>query len=70
MENPNQMSEQRLPDTKLKLVEEVNDQFLGNIEFLPRLFESFIEGILHCGQTINESTTDGNFTYNSWYRGC
>ena len=46
MEDPNQVSEQCLPDTELELVQKVDNHHLGNIKFLPRPFEPFAEGIL------------------------
>jgi hypothetical protein len=69
MENPNQVGEQCLPDTELKLVQEVNDHHPGNIKFLPRLFESFAEGILCCAESNRESAVWGDFAYNNWYGG-
>jgi len=46
MKDSDQVCEQRLPDTKFEFMHEVNDHHPGNIEFLPRKFESLVEGIL------------------------
>ena len=55
MENPNQVSEQCFPDTKLKLVKKVDDHHPRNIKFLPGLLESFIKGIL-CDTRSNHAS--------------
>ena len=43
MKYANQVCEQRFPDTKFKLVHEVNDHHFGNIEFFPKPLK---EGVL------------------------
>lgn len=48
MKDADQMCEQCLPDTKLKLVHEIDDHHLGNIERVPKSLE---EGVLYHSST-------------------
>ena len=47
MENPEQMSEQRFPDPKFKLVHEINNQHPREVELDIEAMEALNERILH-----------------------
>lgn len=67
MEDPNQVSEKCLPDTKFELVEKVNNHHLGNTELLPRLFQSFTERVLYRAESNCKLSMQRNLAHDGWY---
>ena len=70
MENSDQVCEQCLPDAEFKLVHEVNDHHLGNIETLSRQLESLMERVLPHAQSVRELAANGDLAHNGWHGGC